>query len=470
METESYRYARCSRTMVRCAGAAALAALAQTAASAAAACAPGAYGTSEREFVVIGNPLPTPVAGQRYLFPDGRRGVTGDPDALATCRDDVATVRAPDGRTVSWPRMPLRETDVRFQSAATTLAGRLIEPMVGSDGNGPLAVMVHGSEKTPALGNVYQYMLAAQGVAAFAYDKRGTGGSGGEYTQNFELLADDAAAAMAQAKSMVGTRYGRLGYFGGSQGGWVAPLAGTRSRADFVAIGFGLVVSPVEEDREQLLDEARRMGLDAAPVALVERLSRATAKLVRSHFAEGYGELAAVKRAIGLASWAATIEGEHSGAMLRMAPADLRRIGRARFDNLELIWDHDAGAVLRRLNAPLLWVLAAQDREAPIGKTRTMLAQLSSAGKPIDAYLFPDTDHGMVEYKTAPDGSRTVTRITDGYLTLLADWMKGRECGPYGRSERLLGASRAPGHCPATPAVHASTLRASTPAGAIPSR
>ncbi len=54
--------------------------------------------------------------------------------------------------------------------------------------------MVHGSEN-PAIGNVYPYMLVAQGVSVFVYDKRGTGASEGDYTQNFELLADDAAAA-----------------------------------------------------------------------------------------------------------------------------------------------------------------------------------------------------------------------------------------------------------------------------------
>jgi pimeloyl-ACP methyl ester carboxylesterase len=55
---------------------------------------------------------------------------------------------------------------------------------------------------------------------------------------------------------------------------------------------------------------------------------------------------------------------QYSGDMLRMSDADLRRIGRARFDNLELIWDYDAEAALRRLKVPLLWVLAEQDRRA----------------------------------------------------------------------------------------------------------
>ncbi len=407
------------------------------AATAKAECGAGAYGTGEDAFVVLGAPGATPAAGQRYLFPDGRRGSTADAGAPVTCRDGVATVAAADGVAQQWPRIALRETDAIFDSAATPLAGQLVEPAGPPDPTRPLVVMVHGSESTAAIGSVYGYMLAAQGVSVFVYDKRGTGASGGTYTQNFELLAEDAAAALEQARALAAGRFGRAGFFGGSQGGWVAPLAATRAPADFVAIGFGLVVSPIEEDRAQLLEEARRMGLAAEEMAQAERLSDATAELVRTHFVRGYKALEAVRREIGDAPWAATIAGEYSGDMLRMSDADLRRIGRARFDNLELIWDYDAKAALAKLDVPLLWVLAEDDREAPIERTRAVLAELAGAGQPIDVYLFPDTDHGMMEYRESADGSRTGTRITDGYLRLLADWIKRDVQGPYGRGVKL---------------------------------
>jgi uncharacterized protein len=102
-----------------------------------------------------------------------------------------------------------------------------------------------------------------------------------------------------------------------------------------------------------------------------------------------------------------------------------------------LIWDYDSLAALQRVNVPVLWVLAAEDREAPIETTRAALLKLKKAGKPIDVYLFPATDHGMMEFVTNADGSRTVTRITDGYLQLLGDWIKGRVAGPYGRAQKL---------------------------------
>jgi hypothetical protein len=402
---------------------------------ASAACAPGAYGAGDGDFVVL-VPVPSlPPPALRYQFRDGRRGSTADPDGLAACVDDAAAVRTPTG-TVRWPRLATTETDTRFNSLDTGLAGQLIEPAT-PDPRRPLVVLVHGSERTSPRGGSYVYALVAQGIAVFAYDKRGTGDSQGEYTQNFELLADDAAAALAEARRIAAGRFGRAGYFGGSQGGWVAPLAATRSRADFVAVGFGLVASPIEEDRDQMLSEARALGLDEAAMRQIDRLSQATARLMTSHFSEGFDALEALRRELQGAPWTGRINGEHSGAMLRLDDAELRRIGRARFDNLELIWDYDAIAALRRVNVPLLWILAGEDREAPIEGTRHALSGLIAEGRPIDLYLFPDTDHGMVEFTTDADGTRRTTRITDGYVRLLGDWIRGGARGPYGRAERL---------------------------------
>ncbi len=401
------------------------------------ACAPGTYSAPDGDFVVLVKTPAVPAPALRYLFRDGRRGATSDAAVPLTCGAGSVTVK---GKT--WQLIAFRETPTTFDSVGTKMTGVLIEPPGAPDAKRPLVVMVHGSERTSPIGGVYGYAMAAQGISVFVYDKRGTGGSEGEYTQNFELLAEDAAHALEKARSMAAGHYGRAGFFGGSQGGWVAPLAATRTKADFVAIGFGLVASPIEEDREQMVSEVRAAGLGEDAVALVNRLSQATAGLLLSDFHTGYEALDAVRAEMADKPWAAKIEGEYSGAVVRMPSDDLRRIGRARVDNLELIWDYDAVAALKKLDTPLLWVLAGEDREAPIETTRGALLGLAKAGKPVDVYLFPDTDHGMFEFTAAADGSRKVTRITDGYLKLLGDWIKGDARGAYGRSERLTSTPR----------------------------
>ena len=156
-----------------------------------------------------------------------------------------------------------------------------------------------------------------------------------------------------------------------------------------------------------------------------------------SHSASGFDELERVRKKYGTAPWFSAIRGEFSGDLLRTPLPDLRRIGRARYDNVELIWDYDAMPPLRALKVPQLWVLAGADREAPPEIPRERLGQLKREGKPIGVYVFPDTDHGIVEFETMPDGSRRVTRYADGFFRLLGDWIKGEAKGPYGRAAAL---------------------------------
>jgi hypothetical protein len=173
-------------------------------------------------------------------------GWTGRPDGKRVSFDcDKGTIHF---ASVPGKQIPLEVTNVTFQGAGVRLAGRLVMPQ--GSGRVPIVVLVHGSEHDSAL-KYYslQRQFPAVGIGVFVYDKRGTGKSGGLYTQNYLLLADDAIAAMNEVKRLAGTRAGRIGYQGGSQGGWVAPLAAKIAPVDFVIVGFGLAVSPLDEVR-----------------------------------------------------------------------------------------------------------------------------------------------------------------------------------------------------------------------------
>jgi uncharacterized protein len=140
------------------------------------------------------------------------------------------------GAEQSWSRLPLRITRSRFMSGAVQLNGELIEPMAVGD-KPPLFVFVHGSESTAAVDSSNRaFLMASQGIASFVFDKRGTGASTGVYTQDFELLAEDVAAAVREARKLSAGRVGRIGVAGFSQGGWVAPLAATKVPVDFLVL------------------------------------------------------------------------------------------------------------------------------------------------------------------------------------------------------------------------------------------
>jgi uncharacterized protein len=365
----------------------------------------------------------------RYTFTDGLRGTVGKPGAPLLCVK--GGIRSHAGQ---WTKVGLRLTQSKFKSHGQTLAGVLIEPP--TPGPHPLVVFVHGSERTSPRTSYYPYIFASQGLSVFAYDKRGTGESEGEYTQNFELLADDAAAALQEARRLAAGRFTRSGFFGGSQGGWVAPLAATHVQADFVAVGFGLISSPVEENRDQVVSEMREFGYGDAEIAKATELADAASRIATSHFTSGFDQFEALKSRYSGRPWYRRINGEYTGAMIRESDSDLRRVGQSLFDNVELIWNYDARAAMGRLNAPLLWVIAEKDREAPPELTLERLTSLRQGGSDITVYSFPDTDHGIYEFVQADDGSRTVTRISDGYFHLVSDWIKGKLGGPYGRARK----------------------------------
>src|SRR5207253_9286130 len=116
-------------------------------------------------------------------------------------------------------------------------------------------------------------------------------GSDGKYTQDFDTLADDAVAAMREAKRIAGTRCARSGYQGGSQGGWVAPLAATQAPVDFVIVSLGLAVSVIDQDQEEVALEMGFIGHSQGEISRALEVAGAAEALVESGVATGFERL-----------------------------------------------------------------------------------------------------------------------------------------------------------------------------------
>ena len=71
------------------------------------------------------------------------------------------------------------------------------------------------------------HLFAARGFAVLSYDKRGAGKSTGNLgAASFEDLADDAVAVSKFLPARTDIAANQIGFWGQSQGGWIAPLAG----------------------------------------------------------------------------------------------------------------------------------------------------------------------------------------------------------------------------------------------------
>lgn len=374
-------------------------------------------------------------AGEDGLW-SGTTGWTDQPNParfdLGECGTTRLTIEGLDGYNGVAERIALDVIDTEFESDGLTLAGRLVLPQ-GTEPV-PIAVWVHGSEHDSALDWAYaQRMLPAQGVGVFVYDKRGTGASEGEYSQNFEALAGDAAEALRRAREMAGPRAGRVGLFGGSQGGWVAPLAATMSDAEFVMVSFGMMVAPTDEDASEVQLELRAAGYDDEVLGQARQVTDVTGRLMASGFTDGREDFTRLKRQWGDEDWFRAIEGEYSGQMLRHGITGFKFVYLNFFD-AGTSWGHDSIAVMNQVEVPVLWVLAGQDRDAPPDATRDILRTMIAEGRDIELVEFANTEHGILEFVETESG-RQSTRYADGYFQLLGDWARdGRLEGPYGQA------------------------------------
>jgi uncharacterized protein len=326
--------------------------------------------------------------------------------------------------------------DAAFESNGVKLAGRLVMPE--GSGKMPVVVLVHGSEQDSALNSyALQRMFPAQGVGAFVYDKRGTGASGGTYTQNFDVLANDAIAAMKEAKRLAGARLGRIGYQGGSQGGWVVPLAVNRAPVDFAIVSFGLAVTVLEEDQESVALDMHFHHHSTVDTAKALELARAGERVIETGGKEGYEAFDALRQKYKSEPWYKDVHGDFVFVIM---PLDRKQIMDAIAHEFSFIgttpFRYEPMPTLRASTTPQLWVLGSDDLEAPSAETAKRIQSLIAQGKSYTLAVYPGAEHGMTEYELNAKGERVSTRFASGYFQMMANFIRDGRIGEhYGNAQ-----------------------------------
>jgi uncharacterized protein len=344
---------------------------------------------------------------------------------------------------VSGRRIELEVMPTTFESHGTALKGRLVLPK-GTQ-RVPIVVFLHGAEHDSSLAdptmivNITQRMFAAEGMGAFIYDKRGTGSSGGKYTQDYSLLADDAVAALRETRRLAGARVGRIGYQGGSQGGWVAPLAANRMPVDFVIVSFGLAVNVIDEDQEAVELQMREKGYPPDVIAKALEVASAAEVLFENDFKGGFEKFDQVKAKYASAPWYKDVHGDFAFFVLQQPSDEALRALAPQFD-WHVPFHYDPLPVLRAGKTPQLWVLGGEDYEAPSAETSRRLKSLIGEGLPFTLAYYPRAEHGMTLFETGADGERTSTRYAPGYFRMMRDFARdGRLGGSYGAAQLTPG-------------------------------
>ena len=155
-----------------------------------------------------------------------------------------------DGRfayaRVRTPPAPLEEREISFTSGEAKLAGTLLMPQRGN--NLAAVVFLHGSGAEGRWASRFlATRLAERGVAALIFDKRGVGGSTGDWRRaGIDDLASDGAAAVARLRQEPRIDPRRIGLHGHSQGGTLVPMVATRATEVGFVIGSAAAGLPMD--------------------------------------------------------------------------------------------------------------------------------------------------------------------------------------------------------------------------------
>jgi alpha-beta hydrolase superfamily lysophospholipase len=249
------------------------------------------------------------------------------------------------GAAAEPPIDPLQELSI--ESRGARLGATLYLP--SSPGKHPAVVLVHGSGRTTAMemGRNFAPRLNAMGFAVLAYDKRGVGRSTGEYTgigpgnsvAMFDLLAGDALAAVESLRTRRDIDPDRVGLLGVSQGGWIAPLAASRSGS----VAFAILISGPAVTVGEEIAYSRLAGADPG-----SRQGLSDDEIAREF---------------------AAFEGPHG---------------------------YDPAAAIRAMRAPSLWIIGGHDRSIPVKETLANLERIrNESGAPLTVHVIAGADHGL---------------------------------------------------------------------------
>lgn len=288
---------------------------------------------------------------------------------MAGARADQLTIKPVTGSPVVAGRLLFKETDVQVPATDAVLAGTITEPL--TPGPHPGIVIVHGSGPGPRIDyGVWVGLYASLGLTVLAYDKRGNGQSTGRYPgefptdANLEIYAADAVAVLRFLTSWPGVDPKRVGFHGGSQGGWVVPLAIGRDRAP---AAFAILVSgpAVTVDQQQVW-----AAFSASSSVVPTDSAQAMEAAVRAAPSSGY------------------------------VPA----------------------TVLASIHQPILWANGAVDRQVPTTVNTEILRSLHHSNWDIE--ILPGVDHGLFENPSGlePDEPKA-TKLASGFRDLIGAWL-----------------------------------------------
>ena len=276
------------------------------------------------------------------------------------------------------PASSLTARDVSFRNGTVVLAGTLLLPT--TPGKHPAILFLQGSGPERRWANRYlAQKFAAAGFVALIYDKRGVGSSTGDWQKvGFEPLADDAVAGIRLLQSMPEVAPEKVGIYGHSQGGTIAPLVATKAGdIGFVIASAASGIAPADLETYSVENSIGVYSLP--PKERADAKSYVQALMDVAFRGKAYDSLASYKMRFKSRDW--YFDPPPPGDFYWTVSRQM-----AHYDPLSY-W--------RRVHAPVLLLFGALDERVPSARCTLEIASAlaTSGNKHVTIKTYSDADH-----------------------------------------------------------------------------
>lgn len=330
-----------------------------------------------------------------------------------------AAMAAPKPPGLPWSAPATTEIvteDHRFKSGEAELSGTLHMPVSGKP---VAAIVVTHSASSPLRGaSLYDHLrtiLPALGIAVFTYDRRGSGDSGSETAGgSFTILADDAIAAVKHLKTDPRIDPRRIGTWGLSQGGWISPLAASRSPD----IAFVIAVSApvVTADVQMIFSSTNHLKANGYSQADVDQMVAARKSV------DGY-----MRGTVSRHDAQAKLDGIKTKPWFKYL-----YMGETFRDREVSGWrkeiENDPLKNLEAVAVPTLVLYGADDAVVPVADSAERLKAAASHMPDMQVHVIAGADHAMemsadLETSLDPENDGTERPDSPEYFALLSSWL-----------------------------------------------
>ncbi|MBT4522914.1 MAG: hypothetical protein HOC23_23180, partial [Halieaceae bacterium] len=215
---------------------------------------------------------------------------------------------------------------------------------------------------------------------------------------------------------------------GFSQGGWVAPIASQlTTNIDAMLVAYGPAVQLHEEDRWGYAYWLGQEGYASDDIAKADQLHAILMDMLSRGRLDRWHELKPLlKRYRDEAWYKKALSGTDStlGAVLDSPVPLTLMVWWGKLFGFDTFENYDPMETLQNMSVPSYWLFAGEDSSMSTPGSIEQLSRLAERGQPIAFKIYPQTEHGIVQFKTLGPRDRQAVSFHPAYFNDMIDWLK----------------------------------------------